>query len=151
MKTSQPKRMIRPPSNPGHFQAKVNQQPFQLNSLFGKLTLRPEIAAVPRHWIWKIIAEGRAGGRRTSIGLFFDHDIEPGTYNVIDNERIRIVYNDSPHWNNVIHHSANFQTGTLILTEVDLESLKVAGQFSFSVSAVDFEVTDGAFELCCVC
>lgn len=145
-----PKRMIRPPSNPGHFQATVNQQPFVVKSLFGKLTLRPELAVVAKHWIWKIIAEGKVGRRRTSIGLFFDHDLQPGTYDIINDERIRIVYNDSPHWDNVIYHSANFQTGTLILNEVDLEGLKLAGQFSFSLSAMNFEVTDGMFDLFCV-
>jgi len=145
-----PKRMIRPASNPGLFQATVNRQPMVVKSLFGKLTLRPEIEAVPKHWIWKVIAEGKVGRRSTSIGLFFDHDLQPGTYDIIHDERIRIVYNDSPHWDNVIYHSANFQTGTLILSEVDLHGCKLAGQFSFSVSAVDFAVTDGAFDLYCV-
>jgi hypothetical protein len=142
--------MIKPAPNPGLFQACVNRKPLVVKSLFGKLTLRPEIAATPQHWIWKVIADGKVGRRSTSIGLFLDHDIEPGTYDLINDKRVRIVYNDSPHWENVIYHSANFQTGTLILHEVDLEERKLAGQFSFSMSAVNFEVTDGAFDLYCV-
>lgn len=145
-----PKRMARPAINPGHFQATVNRRPLVVKSLFGKITLRPEIATAPTHWVWKVIAEGKVARRNASIGLFFDHDLAPGTYDIINDERIKIVYNDSPNWNNIIYHSTDFQTGTLILSEVDLERLKLAGQFSFSVSAVDFEVTDGMFDLYCV-
>lgn len=144
------KRMIRPASNPGAFQATINRRPLVVKSLFGKITQRPEIAAAPTHWIWKVIAEGKVGRRLTSIGLFFDHDLAPGTYDIINDPRIRVIYNDSPHSNNIIYHSESFASGSLILNEVDLEQCKVAGTFSFSVSAIDFEVTDGLFDLHCV-
>jgi hypothetical protein len=98
----------------------------------------------------RVIADGKVANRRASIGLFLDHDIAPGEYDIANDPRIRIVYNQSPHSSsNVIYHSAHFQTGSLILTEADLDRHKLAGQFSFSVSAVDFEVTEGAFDLYC--
>lgn len=144
------KPMTRPASNPGCFKAMVNNNPMRLTSLLGSLTPRPELGCVPRHWIWKVIADGKVANRRASFGLFLDHDIAPGEYDIANDPRIRIVYNQSPHSSsNVIYHSAHFQTGSLILTEADLDRHKLAGQFSFSVSAVDFEVTEGAFDLYC--
>ncbi|GFM88971.1 hypothetical protein PSCICO_43700 [Pseudomonas cichorii] len=144
-----PKRFVRPPSCEGSFKVSVNKQPLLVSSLLGRLTLRPELSQAPSHWIWKIIADGKVGHKRTSIGLFFDKDLEPGTYDLPGNERIKVVYNESPHWQSVIYHSAHFQAGAFTLIEADPQSQRLQGVFSFSISAVDFEVTDGSFDVYC--
>lgn len=143
------KRFVRPPSCAGSFRAHVNQQPLKVDSLVARLTLRPELSDAPSHWIWKIIAEGKVGPKRTSIGLFFDRDLRPGIHDLVSSELIRVVYNESPHWNSVIYHSEHLQTGRFILIEADLQNQRLRGEFSFGMSAVDFEVTDGTFDVQC--
>jgi hypothetical protein len=143
------KRFVRPPPCEGRFQAQVNGQPLIISSLIGKLTLRPELAHTPNHWIWKVIADGKVGHKRTSIGLFFDHDLRPGSHNLIGHDRIKVVYNETPHWQSVIYHSAHFQSGVFTLHEADPKTQRLRGEFSFSISAVGFEVTDGVFEVQC--
>ncbi|MFJ4145351.1 hypothetical protein [Pseudomonas sp. NPDC089734] len=144
-----PKRFVRPPTCEGHFKVNVNRTPLQVSSLLGRLTLRPELSQTPSHWIWKVIADGKVGHKRTSIGLFFDKDLEPGTYDLIGNERIKVVYNETPHWQSVIYHSAHFQAGLFTLIESDPQKQRLQGLFNFSIPAIDFEVTDGAFEVYC--
>ncbi|WP_434677352.1 hypothetical protein J3P77_14670 [Pseudomonas sp. R1-18] len=143
------KRYVRLPPCEGTFQAQVNGRPLIISSLIGKLTLRPELAHTPNHWIWKVIADGKVGHKRTSIGLFFDHDLRPGSHNLIGHDRIKVVYNETPHWQSVIYHSAHFQSGVFTLHEADPKTQRLRGEFSFSISAVDFEVTDGVFEVQC--
>ncbi|WP_426142031.1 hypothetical protein [Pseudomonas sp. DWP3-1-2] len=133
----------------GNFQAVVNQQPMNVTSLIARLTLRPELAEAPSHWVWKVIAEGKVGQKRTSIGLFFDRDLPIGTHNLVANDQIKVVYNENPHWQSVIYHSAHWQTGQLTLIEVDASRQRIKGQFSFGMSAIDFEVSEGAFDLQC--
>jgi hypothetical protein len=143
------KRFVRPPPCEGTFQARINGQPLMVSSLLGRLTLRPELARTPDHWIWKVIADGKVGHKRTSIGLFFDRDLEPGTYNLIGHDGIKVVYNETPHWQSVIYHSAHFQSGVFTLIEADPNTGRVRGQFGFSIPAVEFDVTDGLFEVQC--
>ena len=143
------RRFVRPPSSEGTFDARVNQKPFVLTSLLGRLTQRPELSHAPDHWIWKVIADGKVGNKRTSIGLFFDHDLRPGTHNLIGHDRIKVIYNETPHWQSVIYHSGHFQAGVLKLVEANPRTMRLRGEFSFSMSAVAFEVTEGAFEVLC--
>ncbi|CAM3106467.1 hypothetical protein BZK31_05880 [Pseudomonas floridensis] len=143
------RRFVRPPSCEGSFEARVNQKPFILSSLLGRLTQRPELTHTPNHWIWKVIADGKVGNKRTSIGLFFDHDLRPGTHNLIGHDRIKVIYNETPHWQSVIYHSGHFQTGVLTLIESNPRTLRLRGHFSFTLSAVAFEVTDGTFDVHC--
>ena len=143
------KRFVRPPPCEGTFQAQVNDRPLQVSSLLGKLTLRPELAQAPSHWIWKVIADGKVGHKRTSIGLFFDRDLAPGTYDLIGQDCIKVVYNETPHWQSVIYHSTHFQSGAFTLLEADPETRRLRGRFSFSISAIDFNVSDGAFDVQC--
>ncbi|GAB7531844.1 hypothetical protein PS3A_42580 [Pseudomonas sp. 3A(2025)] len=132
-----------------HFQACVNGQPLQVNSLLGRLLMRPERSQTTDHWVWKIIADGRVGRRRTSIGLFFDRDLQPGTYPLVGNPHIQVVYNESPHWQSVIYYSTHLQSGSLTLLEVDSQRQQVQGHFEFGISAMDFEVSQGHFALRC--
>ncbi len=143
------KRFVRPPSSEGTFAASVNQKPFVLSSLVGRLTKRPELSHAPDHWIWKVIADGKVGRKRTSIGLFFDHDLRLGSHNLIGHNRIKVIYNETPHWQSVIYHSGHFQTGVLTLIEANPHTMRLKGHFSFAISAMAFEVTEGAFDVQC--
>jgi hypothetical protein len=108
---------------------------------------RPELTHASDRWIWKVIAEGKVGRKRTSIGLFLDLDLEPGTYALVGEERIKIVYSETPQ--SVIYHSVHFQSGAFTLFEANRETRRLRGQFSFSISAMDFAVTDGHFDVQC--
>lgn len=140
---------INPPTCVGNFQALINQQPLTVSSLLACLTLRPELSAVPRQWIWKVIAAGRVGRKQASIGLFFDLDLPLGTHNLLASEQIKVVYNQAPNSQNIIYHSGHIQAGHLTLLEVDVSTKCLKGKFGFSISAVDFAVTDGEFDLHC--
>jgi hypothetical protein len=60
-----------------------------------------------------------------------------------------VVYNENPHWQSVIYHSAHLQTGRFTLLEADVPGQRIKGLFRFGMSAIDFEVSDGAFDLQC--
>lgn len=141
------KSLLSPQTCTGSFQAQVNQHPFKVTSLLAGLTLRPELSSVPTHWIWKVIAEGKVDRKCASIGLFFDRDLPLGTYDLLASPHIKIIYNQTPHWQSIIYHSEHFQSGQLTLLEADIPSQRLRGEFDFSISAVDFAVTDGTFEL----
>lgn len=143
------KRSIPPANCTGSFEVMVNQRPMVIKSLRAQLTLRPELSQVPNHWIWKIIADGTVGLKRTSIGLFFDRDLPSGRYDLVANPQIRIVYNEGRGRHSAVYHSANVQTGEFTLLEADVTRQRIKGLFSFGMSAIDFEVSDGAFDLQC--
>ena len=143
------KRGIPPANCTGNFAVAVNQRPMVIKSLRARLMLRPELAEAPTHWIWKIIADGKVGQKRTSIGLFFGRYLPAGTYDLVANEHIKIVYNESPGRRNVVYHSANLQTGQFTLLKADIARQQIKGLFSFGMSAIDFEVSDGEFDLQC--
>jgi hypothetical protein len=142
-------RFVQPSSTTDSFQAWVNQQPLNVTSLLAASTLRPELGIAPSHWICKVIAEGKVAGKRASIGLFFDRNLLPGTYDILANPQINFVYSQTPHCKSVIYHSAHFQAGHLTLLESDIPGQRLQGQFSFSISAINFAVTDGAFDVHC--
>ena len=134
----------------GSFQAQVTRQPLIVTSVLAQLTMRLELGELPSHWIWKVIAEGKIGQTRTCIGLFIDQGLSLGTYQIPAEPRIKVVYNQTPRWKNIIYHSENFQAGQLTLLEADVASRRLRGEFGFSISAIDFEVSDGAFDLHCL-
>ena len=144
-----PKRRKTPSPCTGLFQAQINQQPFVVTSMTAGLTLRPELAQIPNHWIWRVVAEGRVGSKRASIGLFMDYDLAPGTYRLPVDSRVRVVFSQTPHGRSVIYHSAQFQAGRITLIEADVASLSLKGTFEFGISAVGFAVTGGRFDLLC--
>jgi len=143
------KQLIQSQPCAGHFQAQVTRQPLIVTSVLARLTMRLELGEAPNHWIWKIIAEGKIGQTRTCIGLFIDQGLPLGTYEIPAEPRIKVVYNQTPRWKNIVYHSANFQAGQLTLLEADVASRRLRGEFGFSISAIGFEVSNGAFDLHC--
>lgn len=131
----------------GSFQAKVDQHTFNVTSVLTRLTLRPELSKTPNQWVWKIIAEGKVNRLRTSIGLFFDQDLPPGHYNILGNPLVSFVCTQASRSKSVIYHSGHLQAGYLTLLEADINTRRLRGEFGFSISAVDFAVTDGAFDV----
>ena len=144
------KSRVSPPTCQGSFQAVVNQYPLVVSLLSASLTLRPELAPTPRQWIWKVIAEGKVGRKRASIGLFFDRDLPLGTHDLVASEYIKVVYHQTPNSQNIIYHSGHIQAGQLTLLEADLSAQRLRGEFGFSISALDFAVTEGEFDLHCL-
>lgn len=133
----------------GTFQAQVNQRPLEVISLLAGLALRPELSTIPCHWVWKIIAEGTVARKRVSIGLFFDRNLPLGTYDLLAHPNIKIIYNQTPRGRNIIYHTGHFQSGQLTLLEADIAAQRLRGQFGFSISAMDFAITEGEFDLRC--
>lgn len=140
---------VPPVINPELFRVCVNGTPVHLDALLGCLTLRTELSQPSDHWIWKIIAKGRAGRMRVSIGLYLDHDLQPGRHTLVDNPKIQVVYNDTPNARNRIYHSQHLQSGTLNLMHVDREHRHLQGEFEFGISALGFRVSGGRFNLPC--
>jgi len=62
-------RCVQPAIHEGRFAASINSQPFRTSSLTGRLTLRSELEQAPAQWIWQVIADGKVGKMRTTIGL----------------------------------------------------------------------------------
>ncbi|KPW87977.1 hypothetical protein SAMN05216596_103488 [Pseudomonas congelans] len=147
--TPSPRRLVHPAVHEGRFAASINTQPFRTSSLTGRLTLRSELERAPAQWIWQVIADGRVGNRRTTIGLFLDRDLEPGDHDLIDHEQIKVIYNETLHRKNTVYHSAHFQGGRLVLLEASPCTLRLRGVFSFNMSSINLDVTDGAFDLYC--
>ncbi len=143
------RRLVHPAVHEGRFAASINTQPFRMSSLTGRLTLRSELERAPAQWIWQVIADGRVGNRRTTIGLFLDRDLEPGDHDLIDHEQIKVIYNETLHRKNTVYHSAHFQGGRLVLLEASPCTLRLRGVFSFNMSSINLDVTDGAFDLYC--
>ncbi len=141
----------RKPPSPclGTFQAQINQHPFLVTEMSAGLKLRPELSQIPDHWIWRVVADGKVGSKRASIGLFIDYDLTPGTYRLPSHPRIKVVFSQTPHGRSVIYHSAQLQAGRMTLIEADVANLRLRGTFEFSISAMDFAVTGGTFDLLC--
>ncbi|KPC56595.1 Uncharacterized protein AC509_3824 [Pseudomonas amygdali pv. morsprunorum] len=147
--TSPAKRFVRPASCEGSFQACVNKRPFKVLALAGQLTLRAELEQAPDQWVWKLIVDGKVGTKRTTIGLFLDNDLKPGDHNLPGHAQIKVIYNETQHRQNTLYHSAHFQNGTLSLFEANPYTLRLRGRFSFSMSSINFEVTNGFFDVHC--
>ncbi|AHG40279.1 hypothetical protein N018_08465 [Pseudomonas syringae CC1557] len=138
------------PLREGSFEAHINKQPLIVSSLQGRLALRSELTHKPDRWVWKVIADGKAGRIRASIGLYLDRDLEPGTHRLPGNDRIKVIYNERSLQRSTLYHSAHFQGGVLTLLEADPCTLRLRGHFSFSLSSINFEVTEGRFDLRCL-
>lgn len=143
------RRLVHPAVHEGRFAVSINTQPFRTSSLTGRLTLRSELERAPAQWIWQVIADGKVGNRRTTIGLFLDRDLEPGDHDLIDHEQIKVIYNETLHRKNTVYHSAHFQGGRLVLLEASPCTRRLRGVFSFNMSSINLDVTDGAFDLYC--
>ncbi|POR69264.1 hypothetical protein [Pseudomonas syringae] len=144
-----PQRCVHTAVHEGRFAASINTQPFKTSSLTGRLTLRSELERAPAQWIWQVIADGKVGNRRATLGLFLDRDLDPGDHDLIDHEQIKVIYNETLHRKNTVYHSAHFQGGRLVLLEGSPCTLRIRGLFSFNMSSINLDVTDGAFDLYC--
>ncbi|MFA0927292.1 hypothetical protein RA263_05695 [Pseudomonas syringae pv. tagetis] len=147
--TSSARRSARPAACASRFAASINRQSFKTLSLTGRLTLQPEPGNATARWVWKVIVDGKVGNNRTTIGLFLDGDLESGEHDLIDHPQINVIYNETLHRKNTLYHSAHFQGGTLTLLEANPCTLRIRGVFGFSMSSINLEVTDGAFDVYC--
>ncbi|WP_341958881.1 hypothetical protein [Pseudomonas sp. RC10] len=144
-----------PPSNvlpfdkDSRFSAVVNGKPFITTRLQGIACLRSELEGVQTRQIWKIHATGKVAHRRTVFGFFIDQSLQPGTYDLVRNERVSAVYHLTPKQQAMVFHSRDFQDGTLTLLECNVETGRLRGTFEFSIPAIDFNVTRGEFNLVC--
>jgi hypothetical protein len=131
----------------GQFQAMINDKPFLAASVTGRSCWRSELRHKPSRRIWKILATGHVARHGTSIGLFIDQTLVPGTYDLVDNPKISVVYHRTPRQIARVYHSRHFQTGSLTLLECDPDTRRLRGTFEFGMSSIDFKVTAGAFNL----
>lgn len=131
------------------FSALVNNKPFTLSLLQGLSCLRSELVGVRTHKIWKIHATGKVAHRRTVFGFFIDQSLQPGTYDLVRNERLTAVYHLTPRQQAQVYNSRDFQQGSLTLLECNPETGRLRGTFEFSMSAIDFTVSQGEFDLYC--
>ncbi|MDH0745396.1 hypothetical protein N5D61_03425 [Pseudomonas sp. GD03842] len=131
------------------FQALVNGKPFQAQSLSGLACLQTELEGVRTRNIWKIHAVGKVGCRRTLFGLFLDRSLEPGTYDLLRNDRLTVIYHLTPKQSSQVYHSRDFQQGSLNLIECPGATGRLRGAFEFAIPAVGFAVTRGEFDVLC--
>ncbi|HEY0288974.1 MAG TPA: hypothetical protein VGC62_18520 [Pseudomonas sp.] len=144
-----------PASNPhwpmsawaGQFQAVINDKPFVANRIMGRSCWRSELRGTPRRRIWKILASGHVARQGTSIGFYIDQTLTPGTYNLVDNFDISVVYHLTPRQVARVYHSRHLQMGSLALLQCDQESRRLRGTFDFGMSSIKFHVTAGTFDL----
>ncbi|SER07184.1 hypothetical protein SAMN03159444_03166 [Pseudomonas sp. NFACC02] len=131
------------------FYASVNNRPFLASNVSGLSCLRPELTGARTHAIWKIHAVGQVARRRTVLGLFIDQTLQPGTYNLVTDERITAIYHLTPAQMARIYHSRDFQQGSVTLLECNQETGRLRGTFEFAMPWIDFSVSEGMFDLVC--
>lgn len=136
-------------SSQGYFRALINDKPFTTTHLQGHLCLRSELTGERTCKIWKVHATGKVAWRRTVFGFFIDQSLEPGTYDLVRNERLTAVYHLMPRQQAQVYHSRDFQHGSVTLHECDAHTGRLRGAFEFSMSAIDFIVSQGEFDLRC--
>jgi hypothetical protein len=134
---------------PDIFRACVNTKPFLTTRLSGLSCLRPELVGARTHRIWKIHAEGHVGRHRTMLGLFIDQTLEPGSYDLVRNDRITAVYHRTPKQVAQVYHSRDFQRGSVTLLEFNPDTGRLRGTFEFAMSAIGFDVSGGEFDVVC--
>jgi hypothetical protein len=137
------------PAARGTFSAIVNGHPFITHRLSAMACLRPGRSDPLTCRIWKILATGTVRRHRTMIGLFIDQTVQPGSYNLLRNEQITVIYHLTPTRMAKIYHSRDLQQGNLTLLGCDATSGQLNGNFEFAVPTKDFHVTDGLFDLVC--
>lgn len=133
----------------GHLHALVNGKPFITQTLSGLACLRPELSGARELRIWKIHAIGKVAHRRTMLGFFIDQALQPGTYDLVGNERLTAIYHLTPKQVARVYHSCDFQVGSVTLLECNVETGRLRGTFEFAISAIEFTVSAGEFELLC--
>lgn len=131
------------------FQAKVNGKPFLSHRLRAMACLRTELEGTRNCKIWKIHAVGKVGKYRTVFGFFIDQSLEPGTYDLVNDSRLAVIYHRTPKRCAQVFHSRDFQTGSLTLLACNDGSECLRGTFEFGIPDIGFNVTSGEFDLQC--
>jgi hypothetical protein len=131
------------------FYASVNNRPFLTSTVNGLSCLRPELTGARTHAIWKIHAVGQVARRRTVVGLFIDQALQPGTYDLVNDERITAIYHLTPAQVARIYHSRDFDRGSVTLLECNAQTGRLRGTFEFAMPWIDFTVSEGMFDLVC--
>jgi hypothetical protein len=129
------------------FQAMVNGKPFVAASVTAWSCWRAELRHKPNRRIWKVLATGHVTRHSTSIGLFIDQTLGPGTYDLVNNPCISVVYHRTPRQMARVYHSRYFQTGELILLECNPDTRRLRGTLEFGMSSINFKLAQGAFNL----
>lgn len=129
--------------------ATINGKIFIPSDLTALACLRSELAGARTQKIWKLHAVGKVGHRRTVLGLFIDQSLGPGTYDLVRDERLSVVYHVTPRQFHQIFHAHDFQSGTVTLLECSVETGHLRGTFEINMPAADLEVTDGSFDVHC--
>lgn len=122
-----PRARVHLPAAKGHFGALINDKHFLTTSLNGVSCLRPELIGVRTCRIWKIHAVGQVARHRTLFGLFIDHALVPGVYDLAGNERITVIYHLTPKRMSTIVHSRDVQQGRMTLLECGADSRRLRG------------------------
>jgi hypothetical protein len=131
------------------FSAQVNGKRFVATHVTGLSCLRAELVGARKQKIWKINAVGQVGKRRTMFGLFIAQTLQPGLHSLVRNDEVSAVYHVTPRQFLQVYHSRDFQSGSVTLLECNAKTGRLRGTFEFGMSAIDFSVLDGEFDLVC--
>ncbi|MFK3796189.1 hypothetical protein [Pseudomonas sp. NPDC088444] len=134
---------------PDRFQALVNGKPFLPQTVDALSCLQTELEGARNRKIWKIHAVGKVAYRRTVFGLFLDPSLEPGTYDLVRDDRLTVIYHLTPKQSAQVYHSQDFQEGSLTLLECNGAKGRLRGSFEFAIPAVGFAVSCGEFDVLC--
>lgn len=132
------------------FSATINAKPFTLTELTAYSCLRAELAGQRTHKIWKIHAVGKAAHHRTVLGMFIDQNLGPGTYDLVNDERLSAIYHVTPKQFSQLYHSRDFRTGTVTLLECNTRTGHLRGAFEIDMPHAGLTITDGQFDLHCI-
>ena len=134
---------------PDRFQALINGKPFMPQRLHALSCLQTELEGTRNRKIWKLHAVGKVAYRRTVFGIFIDQSLEPGTYDLVRDDRLTVIYHLTPRQTAQVFHSHDFQEGSLTLLECEGDAGRLRGRFEFAIPAVGFFVSCGDFDLLC--
>ncbi|MFJ3520980.1 hypothetical protein ACIPO9_00725 [Pseudomonas sp. NPDC090203] len=129
--------------------ATINGKPFTPGQLSAFSCLRPELTGKRSHKIWKIHAVGKVAHRRTVLGMFIDQSLEPGTYDLVRDERLSAIYHVTPRQFAQLYHSQDFEKGSVTLLECDVQTGHLRGTFHIDMPSAGLLIADGQFDVWC--
>jgi hypothetical protein len=135
------------PNKENHLSATINGKPVVFSQVSAVACLRCELEAAGNRAIWKIHAVGKVAHRRTVMGLFIDQSLAPGTYDLVNDEHLAMVYHVTPRQFFQLYHAHDFQSGCVTLLECDAQHKRLRGTFQMSMPRAGLEITDGSFDL----
>ena len=129
--------------------ASINGKPFTPRQLSAYSCLRPELTGKRSLKIWKIHAVGKVAHHRTVLGMFIDQSLEPGTYDLVQDERVSAIYHVTPRQFAQLYHSRDFEKGAVTLIECDVETGHLRGTFAIDMPSAGLLIADGQFDVWC--